>query len=221
MAVCISPSLASAPMAHLADVIKQLEAHKVDMIHFDVEDGSFVPMMTHGIKIIEELRNLTKLPFDVHLMMVNPDWLIPQLVKMGANRIAVHIEACPYPRKTLRTITESGLQAGLAFNPATPIPQTISYLFPYLSFINILTSEPELPDSPFLPNILDKLRMGKMLPELKHLEWVVDGGINLDNLHSVVEAGADTIVIGRAIFDRGKIAENLQHIRTKIRNSQE
>ncbi|MCX8023880.1 MAG: ribulose-phosphate 3-epimerase [Thermanaerothrix sp.] len=210
--VKISASLAAAPLDRLGEVVHALTAAQVDYVHFDVEDGVFVPVMTLGTKLIADLRPLTPLPFDVHLMMVNPEWLISDLVRMGANRISVHYEACPYPRRTLRKIVESGAQAGIALNPATPLPD-LAYLRPYLSFVLILTSEPEVPDCPFLPDVVEKVRRGKRQPGLEGVEWVVDGGINAQNLHQVVAAGADTLVIGRALFKDNAIAENLRHLR--------
>ena len=117
----ISPSLASASMIDLKKTIHDLVDAGANYIHFDIEDGSFVPVMTLGTKILADLRPMTDLPYDVHLMMENPDWIIPELVKDGADRISVHYEACPYPRKTLRLIVEGGAVAGLAFNPNPPI----------------------------------------------------------------------------------------------------
>jgi ribulose-phosphate 3-epimerase len=212
MPVRISPSLASAPLDRLGQVIVELERAGADYIHFDVEDGSFVPVMTLGTKIISVLRKFTALPFDVHLMMVNPEWILPELIHSGANRISVHYEACLYPRRMLRQIAALGAQAGLAFNPATPLPD-LAYLGPYLSFVVILTTEPELPDSPFLPDVLEKVRKGKQASSLEGTEWVVDGGITPENLTQVIQAGADTVVVGRAAFIDGNIAENLAALR--------
>jgi len=174
MTIRISPSLASAPMDRLGQVIFELEEAGADYIHFDIEDGSFVPVMTLGTKIIPDLRRFTRLPFDVHLMMVNPEWILPDLTASGANRISVHYEACPYPRRVLRRITSLGALAGLAFNPATPLPD-LTYLLPYLSFVVILTTEPELPNSPFLPEVLEKVRRGRQAKGQEGIEWVVDG----------------------------------------------
>jgi len=217
--VSISPSLAAAPMDRLGQVVRELEVAGADMIHFDVEDGSFAPVMTLGTKLIGDLRPLSRLPFDVHLMMVNPEWIIPQLVRDGANRIAVHYEACPYPRRTLRLIAGAGALAGLAFNPATPVPH-LEYLRPYLGFVLILTSEPELPDAAYLADGLRKLRQARMLPGLEGLEWVVDGGLNAANLSEAGEAGADTVVIGRAVFQGGQIAANLARLRGALRGAE-
>lgn len=210
--VKLSVSLAAAPLDQLGAVVQMLTTAQVDYLHFDIEDGIFVPTMTLGTKIISDLRLLTPLPFEVHLMMVNPEWLIPDLVRMGANRIAVHYEACSYPRRTLRKIVEAGAQAGIALNPATSLPD-LAYLRPYLDFVLILTSEPEAPDYPFLPMMLEKVRQGKQQHGLEGVEWVVDGGINIQNLPQVVAAGADTLVIGRAIFKDNAVLANLCCIR--------
>jgi ribulose-phosphate 3-epimerase len=145
-------------------------------------------------------------------MMVDPKWILPDIAEAGADRISVHFEACPYPRRVLRTITELGVIAGLAFNPATPLPD-LSYLFPYLRFVIVLTTEPEGPDCPYLPSVLEKVRHGKEQPSLKGLEWVVDGGVSPDNIGEVLSVGADTVVVGRSAFKNGQIQENIRSLR--------
>jgi ribulose-phosphate 3-epimerase len=196
----------------LRPTVSDLVEAGVDYLHFDIEDGCFVPVMTLGTKIISDLRPLTDLPFDVHLMMNNPDWIIPDLIEAGADRISVHYEACPYPRRTLRRIVEGGIVAGLAFNPVTSLPD-LAYLAPYLSFLVILTTEPEGPDCPYLPVVIEKMIQGKSLAYLKDLEWVVDGGVNTDNIQQVIQAGADTVVVGRAAFQGNKIGHNISQLR--------
>jgi ribulose-phosphate 3-epimerase len=215
MPLRISPSLAAAPLDRLGQVVLELEKAGADYIHFDIEDGSFVPVMTLGTKIIPDLRSFTKLPFDVHLMMVNPEWILPELVHSGADRVSVHYEACPYPRRVLRQIASFGAVAGIAFNPATPIPD-LAYLSPYLSFVVVLTTEPEIPDCPFLPEVLEKVRGGKQAEGMEGIEWVVDGGINAENLSQVLDAGADTVVIGRSVFKEDKISENMVALRAVV-----
>ena len=168
MPVRISPSLAAAPLDRLRQVVIELETAGADYIHFDVEDGSFVPVMTLGTKMISDLRRTTRLPFDVHLMMANPEWILPEIVRFGANRVSVHYEACPYPRRVLRQIVSLGAKAGIAFNPATPIPD-LAYLLPYMSFIVVLTTEPEISDCPFLPEVLEKIREGKQSKGLERI----------------------------------------------------
>jgi ribulose-phosphate 3-epimerase len=115
----------------------------------------------------------------------------------------------------LRRIVSSGAEAGIAFNPATPVPD-LTYLKPYLSFALILTTEPEMSDCPFLPEVLEKVRQGKQTKGLDGIEWVVDGGVNSENIASVVAAGADTVVVGRSVFKENKIAENIQKLRSSI-----
>jgi ribulose-phosphate 3-epimerase len=213
MTIRIAPSLASVPLERLQEAVAALESAGADMLHFDLEDGVFVPVMTLGTKIIADTRPLTDLPFDVHLMMVNPEWIIPHLVEIGVQRITVHYEACPYPRRVLGLIIDHGARAGLAFNPATPLPD-LTDLQPYLQMIDILTTEPETQGAPFLPPLLDKVREGQ--ERYPDVEWIVDGGITADNARSVAEAGADTLVVGRFIFQQDDITGNLRGLRTVL-----
>jgi ribulose-phosphate 3-epimerase len=214
----ISPSLASVSLTKLPESVAELEAAGVDYIHFDIEDGVFVPVMTLGTKIISDLRSLTNLPFDVHLMVQDPEWLVPEVVAAGADRVAVHYEACPYPRRALRQISKLGAAPGLAFNPATALPD-LEYLAPYLTFIIILTTEPEGPDCPYLPQVLTKLKAKQASPYLQSLEWVIDGGVSPENINQVLDAGADTVVVGRAAFQKGMIRQNIAKLRSAVRES--
>ena len=209
----LASSICSGPLVHLQETIQNLEAAGVDYIHIDIEDGCFVPAMNLGVKVIRELRPWTALPFDVHLMMLNPEWLLPQLAEDGANRVSVHYEACEYPRRTLGLIARHDMQAGLAFNPKTPIPPLQQYL-PYLRFVVILTTEPETGDCPYLPAVLQKVRAGKAQVGLDGVEWIVDGGITAQNAREAVLAGADILVSGRGIFGPGGLAHNIQQLRT-------
>jgi len=215
MPIKISPSLAAAPLTQITSIIHDLEQGGADYVHFDIEDGVFVPMMTLGTKLIADLRPLSRLPFDVHLMTVHPEWLVREVISLGADRVSVHYEACPYPRRVLRTIHALGAVPGLAFNPATPLPD-LRFLQPYLRFVVILTTEPEGEDCPFLEPVLEKVRQGKVQSGLEGVEWVVDGGITPQNLGQVVRAGADTLVVGRYIFSEGKVKENLARLREAV-----
>jgi ribulose-phosphate 3-epimerase len=155
------------------------------------------------------------LPFDVHLMLTNPEWILPKMKECGINRVSFHLEASQYPRRILGMIQDLGMQAGLALNPATPLPD-LRYLLPLVSFIVILTSEPELPTAKFLPQVLKKLKQGKHLTGSEDIEWVADGGITCDNIHNVVAAGASSIVVGRAIFQDNKIFDNIASLRAAM-----
>jgi len=214
----ISPSIVSASFLQIEQVMGDLESAGADMVHFDIEDGTFVPVMNLGVKSIQEFRALTELPFDVHLMIINPEWIIPEMAKRGVNRLSIHFEACAYPRRTLKKIVDHGMSAGLAFNPKTPIPD-LRFCLPYLSFILLLTTEPEDWSGEYLPSVLDKLQKNKS--QYGNLEWVVDGGVNLENIREVWLAGADVIVSGRTVFDQGKIKENIQAMKNNCRNNHE
>lgn len=210
--VKIAPSLVSAPMTHLAEMVKNLESAGADYLHFDIEDGAFVPEMSLGIKIIRELRSLTDLPFDVHLMMNNPEWLIPRLAEYGADMVSVHFEACAYPRRTLGIIHQNGMRAGLAFNPKTPLPNLVHYQ-PFLSFVLILTTEPESESCTYLPSVLQKVAEGKKQKGLQRIVWEVDGGITAENIQDAIKAGADIVVSGRGVFRDNKYFENIKKMK--------
>jgi len=205
----IATSLAASSQLNLKQTVEDLEKAGADIIHFDIEDGNFLPVMTLGIRIIKDLRPLTKLPFDVHLMMNSPEWLIPELKEMGADMVSVHYEACPYPRRTLGIIHETGMQAGLAFNPATPLPSLQQYL-PFLSFVLILTTEPEVRTATYLPSVLEKVIEGKKQSGLNNVKWEVDGGFVVDNILDAKRASVDIIVSGRGVFADNKIEQNLK-----------
>lgn len=211
----ISPSIISADLADLRATLRALENGGADMIHFDLEDGSFVPALGLGARIIQAARPLTGLPFDVHLMVQNPEWLIPELAGFGANRVAVHYEACPYPRRMLGLITGLGMQAGLAFNPATPVPP-LQFCRPFLSFVVVLTTEPEGKGCPsFLPSVLAQVTQGRAQAGLEGVEWAVDGGVTPENARQVCQAGAQVLVAGRGVFQGGTIAENIAGLRAQ------
>ncbi len=205
--VTIAPSLAAAPLHHLEKVIWELNRLEVGMIHFDVEDGSFVPMMTLGLKIISELRPFSTLPFDVHLMMRRPEWVIAPLAGMGADSVSVHYEACPYPRRTLGLIKRCRMKAGLAFNPKTVLPPLQHYR-PFLDYVVILTTEPEPENEAYLPSVLHKVTGGRKQEGLEGVKWMVDGGISPGNISEVVRAGADIVVVGRSFFHEGALEKN-------------
>lgn len=212
----IATSLAASSQLNLKQTIKELEKAGADIIHFDIEDGNFLPVMTLGVRMVKDLRPLTKLPFDVHLMMNTPEWLIPELKEMGADMVSVHYEACPYPRRTLGIIHEAGMLAGLAFNPATPLPPLQHYL-PFLSFVLILTTEPEERAATYLPSVLEKVIEGKKQPGLEDVQWEVDGGFVLDNFHDAKQAGADIIVSGRGVFANNQIQLNLMQLHEALK----
>ena len=149
-------------------------------------------------------------------MMTNPEWIIPEIARYGADRVSVHMEACLYPRRVLGLITQYKMQAGLAFNPGTAIP-SLQFCLPYLSFVLVLSTEPETTRGDFLPSVLSKVVEGKKQAGLAAVEWAVDGGIVADNVKQVVDAGADLVISGRGVFENGRIRENIR----KMKDSQQ
>ncbi|MDK2982320.1 MAG: ribulose-phosphate 3-epimerase [Chloroflexota bacterium] len=209
----IAPSLVSAPLAYLAETVKGLEKAGADILHFDLEDGNFVPVMSLGTQIIRAARPLSSLPFDVHLMINNPEWILPTLAEIGVEMVSVHIEACPYPRRTLGLIHRHGIRAGLAFNPKTPLPDLRPYL-PFLSFVLILTTEPESETCTYLPSVLDKVIQGRQQPGLEDVLWEVDGGFTAENIEDALRVNADIVVSGRGVFRDNQFASNIQKMKS-------
>ena len=212
----IASSLAASSQINLKATIEDLIRAKVDIIHFDIEDGNFVPVMNIGLRMIRDLRPLTSLPFDIHLMTTNPEWMIPSLKDWGADMVSVHYEACPYPRRILGLIHQLGMLAGLAFNPATPIPPLKHYL-PFLSYVLVLTTEPELRSDTYLPSVLDKVVEGRKQPGLEKIKWEVDGGFTDETIHDAKRAGADIVVSGRGVFGDNQILLNVQNLRKALK----
>lgn len=191
----ILPSIASADPADLGGEIRRLNGHP--HLHFDLEDGNFVPNITFGMKTIRALRPLSDAAFDAHLMVTDPLSYIPGLLQLGFQAIAFHWEASGYPLRILHAIQDGGCRAGIALNPRTPC----SVLAPYLSHIDyalVMTSEPDGRGDQFQPAMLEKIQqLHRLAPGLP---IVADGAIDKERLPSVLEAGAHGVVIGRAIF---------------------
>jgi len=213
--VRIASSLAAVSQVNLKATIEDLQKAGVDIIHFDIEDGNFTPVMNIGLRMIRDLRPLTQLPFDVHLMTTNPEWMIRDLKEWGADMVSVHYEACPYPRRILGLIHELGMLAGLAFNPATPIPPLKHYL-PFLSYVLVLTTEPETGTETYLPSVLDKVFEGKKQPGLEKVKWQADGGFTEETVLDAQRAGVDIVVCGRGIFIDNQIHLNVRKIRDAL-----
>jgi len=197
----IAPSLLSADFARLAEEVKAVESAKADLLHLDVMDGRFVPNITFGPLVISAIRPHTSLPFDVHLMIVEPSRYIEEFAKAGADWICVHAEAEIHLHRTITRIKELGKKAGLALNPHTPL-EMVEYLLSELDFVLIMTVNPGFGGQKFIPQVLKKIeRLRKMIDErgLKTL-IEVDGGINKETAKDVISAGADILVAGTAVF---------------------
>lgn len=197
----IAPSILSADGGRLSEEIAAVEKAGADWIHIDVMDGNFVPNITMGPAIISALRKTTKLPFDVHLMIENPDRYIESFSRAGADIITVHAEATNHLCRTIDLIKSFGQRAGVSLNPATPLAQ-VENVIRHIDLLLIMTVNPGFGGQKFIANSLSKIaranNMMEGLPRKPLLE--VDGGVNLKNIGDIAEAGADVIVAGAAIF---------------------
>jgi ribulose-phosphate 3-epimerase len=207
------PSILSADFAHLADEVKAAEAGGGTVIHFDVMDGHFVPNLTIGPPVLASLRKVTKLPIDCHMMIENPDNFVESFAEAGADWMSVHYEACPHLHRTLQLIRHHGMEPAVVINPATPV----DLLIPVLEMVHhvlVMSVNPGFGGQSFIPYSLNKIRRLKELREELGLNYriEVDGGVAHDTIGLVVEAGADLLVAGSAVFSHGRAEQNAREL---------
>ncbi len=200
----IAPSILSADFSRLGDEIAAVEAAGADWIHIDVMDGHFVPNITIGPGLIASIRKTTRLPFDVHLMIENPERYIDDFAKAGADWITVHVEATVHLHRTIAMIREKGLKAGVSLNPATPLVQ-IEPILPDIDLLLIMTVNPGFGGQKFIEGSLPRIRQAKEMIRTRapNALMEVDGGVTLKNLREIADAGADILVAGSAVFGSG------------------
>lgn len=209
----IAPSILSADFSRLGEDIQAAEKGGAGILHVDVMDGKFVPNITIGLPVVKSISKATKLPIDCHLMIEEPGRYAVQFVEAGASMVSVHVEADAHLHRTLTAIREAGAKAGVAINPATPLT-SLEEALPFADFILLMSVNPGFGGQKFIHTSIDKLRRLRSMIEERNLETriEIDGGIDTTNIAKVVEAGAEMIVAGSAVYGKGDAAAAVREL---------
>jgi len=216
----ILPSILAADFARLGDQVEAVETAGCKMIHLDVMDGHFVPNFTIGPPVIESLRKITKMTFDVHLMIDDPDRYAPAFIQAGADHVLVHQETCPHLDRTLRMIQSEGAKAGVVINPATPVAM-LDEVLDIVDSVLVMSVNPGFGGQRFIPNALNKVRqlVRKRREAGLHFPIEIDGGVSLENVADVVNAGVEWLVAGSSIFHTVNPATAFEQLRQVAREA--
>ena len=212
--VKIAPSILAADFARLGEEIAAVEAAGADLLHVDVMDGHFVPNLTIGPPVIKAIKAVTKLPLDVHLMVEQPDALLPDFIDAGSDNLTVHVEACRHLHRTIQSIKDAGVRASVVLNPATSL-HALDEILAEVDMVLLMSVNPGFGGQRFLPATLDKIRTLRAQIEERRLPVAieVDGGVKADNAADIRAAGADVLVAGTAIFGQPDYGAAIQELR--------
>lgn len=217
--VNLAPSILSADFCNLGAQVKTVEETNTEFLHIDIMDGSFVPNISFGFPVIKALRKNSKMIFDVHLMIENPSKYIDEFVNCGADIITFHYEAERHIDRTVNYIKNKGCKVGIALNPATPV-SVLKNILPSLDMVLIMSVNPGFGGQSFIEYSIDKIQEVKNLAKKlnkQNLLIEVDGGVDTHNIKSIIEAGANVLVAGSAVFRENKIKENINALNEALR----
>ncbi|HEY4150466.1 MAG TPA: ribulose-phosphate 3-epimerase [Chitinophagaceae bacterium] len=210
----IAPSLLAADFLHLQDVCTLVNESHADWFHLDVMDGRFVPNISFGLPVIEQIRKAAKKPCDVHLMILEPEKYTEAFKHAGADMLTVHIEACPHLHRNIQQIKILGMKAGVALNPHTPV-DALKDVLQDIDHVLLMSVNPGFGGQSFIPHTLQKIRdLKRMISERGlHVKIEIDGGITVDNAQMVVNAGADALVAGNTVFSSANPKETIRKLK--------
>ena len=210
----IAPSILAADFTRLGDELQAVEKAGADLIHIDVMDGHFVPNITVGPLVVDAINRVTNLPLDVHLMIENPDRYIQDFAEAGADILTVHLENCPHLHRTIQRIKECEVRPGVVVNPATSL-SLLEEILPEIDLVLIMSVNPGFGGQNFIPSMIDKIEYLREIVEKSgsKIEIEVDGGIKVDNVGQILEAGANTLVVGSGIFHTKDYKKTIQCLR--------
>ncbi len=212
----LAPSILSADFTKLGEEVKAVEDAGADWIHVDVMDGHFVPNITMGPLVVKAVRKVTSLPIDVHLMIENPDNYIPEFIKAGSDYISVHAESCVHLNRTIQLIKESGVKAGVALNPSTPI-SSLDWILEDLDYVVIMSVNPGFGGQSFIKSSLEKIRQLRKIIDDLGLSTIIqiDGGVSENTIEEISLAGTDSFVAGSAVYGSSDYKKTLESFRSK------
>ncbi len=210
----IAPSLLACDLSKLGEEIRAVEKAGVDVLHFDVMDGHFVPNITFGFPVIQSVRKITKLPFDAHLMIEDADRYLEEFQKAGCNWLSVHVEACPHIQRTLTRIRELGMKAGVALNPGTSIA-TLDSVLDFSDYILVMSVNPGFGGQKFISTSFEKVREVKVRIGKRPVRIQIDGGIKDLNIAEAAASGAEIMVVGTGLFGASDYTSQVKLLREK------
>jgi ribulose-phosphate 3-epimerase len=216
----LAPSILSSDFARLGDEVKAVEEAGADIIHVDVMDGHFVPNITIGPRVVEAVKKATKLPIDVHLMIMEPDKYIAEFADAGSDYLTVHAEVLPHLNRTLAAIRELKVKAGVALNPSTPL-SSLDWVWDCMDMLLVMTVNPGFGGQEFIPNCVEKISAARREIDRRKVDVLleVDGGVKVDNARLVAGSGADILVAGSAVFGTKDYKKTIKSFRDAVKGA--